>query len=125
MKLLIACGTWIREWDEAVIEYIQSCDIFPNISMIEKATGLPEKQIMRTLRLIKQQEGMYIGRFALFDDEDSTKTRKDILIHCLMGNGDKDVAAFLEANRYYDEDGEIHYRFTEEEVAHSLAQYEN
>ena len=123
MKLIMACGTWVREWDEAVIEYIQSCDIFPNITMIEKATGLPEKQILRTLRSIKWQEGMYVSRFALFSDEDSTKTRKDILIHCLMEDGSEDIAAFLEANRYYDEDGAIHYRFTEEEVAHSLAQY--
>ena len=124
MKLLIACGTWIREWDKDVIEYIRSCDIFPNISMIIEATGLPEKRVTHTLKMLRSQEGMYVSRLSFFEDENSKITGKDILIHCLMGEHCKDVFDFLKANRYYDKDGEICYRFTEEEVAHSIEQYQ-
>lgn len=123
MKLLMICGTWIHEWDKAVIDYIRSCDIFPNTSMIVEATGLPEKRVNHTLRMLRSQEGMCVGRWGLFEDENSTKTRKDILIHCLMDKDHMDIAAFLEANRYYDANGDIHYRFTEEEVIHSFYQY--
>ena len=120
--MLIACGTWIRESDKTVIDYIRGCEIFPNVSMITEATGLSEKQVIRTLGRLRGQERMSVGRWSLFEDEGSTKTRKDILIYCLMDHNE-DISDFLEANRYYDENGEICYRFTEEEVAHSMAQY--
>lgn len=124
MRLLIACGTWIRDWDRAVIDYIRSCDIFPNISMIVEETGLPEKRVMHTLRMLRSQEGMYVSRWCFFEDENSTKTSKDILIHCLMGNHNIIVSDFLEANRYYNQSGEICYRFTEE-VLHAIKQYKS
>lgn len=123
MKLLIACGTWIRERDRIVIDYIQNCEIFPNISMIMEATGLPENRVMRTMRILRSQEGMCVGRWSLLEDENSTKNRKDILIHCLMDKHDEDISDFLKANRYYNISGKICYRFTEEEVAHSIEQY--
>lgn len=124
MNLLIACGTWIRDNDQSVIDYIESCDIFPNVSMIVEATGLPEQRVKRTLGMLRRQEGMRVSRSMLSEDENSTKNRKDVLINCLMDDH-TDIKDFLEANRFYDENGEIHYRFTEEAVTHSVKQYHN
>ena len=138
MILLMACGTWIdkNKWNDTVINYIYSCDIFPNITMIAEATGFPEQCVKFTLSMLKKQEEMRVSRGMLFENETGTKSRKDILIHRLMEEADetipsftnkedarKYILAFMEANRYYDENGEIHYRFTEEEVTNSLKEH--
>ena len=127
MQLLIACGTWIREQDKTVIDYIHSCDIFPNVAMICDATRLPDFMVASTLDMLKQQEGILIGIKLLFADENSylstdQYTRSDYLIAELLKSYDKcpDVAIFREDNRFYDRDGNIHYRFTEEEVLHAM-----
>lgn len=125
MKLLMVCGTWIRENDRVIIDYIRKCSIFPNVNMIVAATGLPECRVKHTLSMLRRQEGMRVGRCSLFDDENSTKNKTDILIHCLMDKNIENVAEFREANRYYDKSGKIKYRFTEEEIIHSIAQYNN
>ena len=68
MRPLIACGTWIRDNDRAIIDYISKCDVFPEIPMIAEATGLPEKRIARTLKSLNAQERMYKGRRALIEE---------------------------------------------------------
>ena len=66
MDLLIACGTWMKEADRKVIRYIQSCEIFPNVSMICTATGLSERSVLYTLGMLRQQEGFCVSRIRLF-----------------------------------------------------------
>ena len=119
MHLLISDKSNIRGAAESISNYIRSCYIYPNRRMIKEATCMPEYMIGFPLTLLENQERMYV----MFRQQDKGYT--DVLIHYLMEDRGDDIASFREANRYYDEDGIIHYRFTEEEVAHSIAQYQN
>lgn len=119
MYLLLSDKSNIRGSAETVADYIHSCEIYPNRRVIKEATCMPEYMIGFPLALLKNQERMYIT----FRQQD--KGFNDTLIHCLMEDHGDDIASFREANRYYDEDGDIHYRFSEEDVAHAIAQYQN
>lgn len=123
MKLLFTCSTWINDNDRKIIHYIEDCDIFPNVNMICQATGIREKSVRHTIRMLRQQEGFCIKRTRLFwIDEDLIEklhpTPQEILLYRLLlhNNDSIDISGFLEENRYYDEEGNIQYRFTEEEI---------
>lgn len=127
MELLIACGTWIKDDDRKVIRYIKNCDIFPNVNMICTATGLSERSVLHTLRMLRQQEGFCVMRTRLFwiDDtplEELQPTRNELLIFRLLPRYKEpfDIHDMMENNRYYDEEGNIQYRFTEEEIRSAL-----
>lgn len=49
------CGSWIKEKDEKVIEFIKKCDHFPSIDEIVENTGVKAPQVKRTLKLLGQQ----------------------------------------------------------------------
>ena len=127
MKLLIACGTWIKDNDRKVIRYIQSCEIFPNVSMICTATGLSERSVLHTLGMLRQQEGFCVSRIRLFwiDDtplEELRPTHNELLIFRLLlrYKDSFDIHDMMENNRFYDKEGNIQYRFTEEEIRNAL-----
>lgn len=127
MKLLIACGTWIKDNDRKVIRYIKRCDIFPNVRMICTATGLSNQSVLHTLRMLRQQEGFCVThtQSLWIDDtpfEELHPTRNELLIFRLLPRYKEpfDIHDMMENNRYYDEEGNIQYRFTEEEIRNAL-----
>lgn len=127
MELFISCGTWIRSDDRRVIRYIRSCAVYPNVAMICAATGFDEPSVKHTLRMLRQQEGFIILRTSLlwFDEETLAQyhpTRHEILLLRLLARCEKpvDVRVILDSNRYFDDQGNIHNRFTRREVENAL-----
>lgn len=116
----------MKDADRKVIRYIQSCDIFPNVSMICTATGLSERAVLRTLRMLRQQEGFCVSRTRFLTEDPSLEehrpTRNELLIFRLLPRYKEpfDIHDMMEKNRYYDNEGNIRYRFTEEEIINAL-----
>ena len=62
MEFHIVCATWIRDADEKVIDALKAFEKMPDIQTLAEITGLLPYRIEGTLRLLRQQEGMYRSR---------------------------------------------------------------
>ncbi len=66
MDLKIVCSTWIREEDEKVLNILQESDRWMSVEELSAVTGLPERKVKRTLRLLIQQMKLYESRKRFF-----------------------------------------------------------
>lgn len=61
MEFQIACGTWIGDEDEIVLNILRNSDRWLTIEELAEQTGLPPHRIQRTLKMLKQQMGLRKG----------------------------------------------------------------
>ena len=61
-KLKIACGTWIRDDDQIVIDMISASDRKLSVEEMSTMTGIPERRIKFTLSMLSRQRKMYEER---------------------------------------------------------------
>ena len=138
MYFFSACGTWTGRHPDygRIMEYIHSCEIFPNISMIMEATGVSKLRAEHAVGHIFAQERRKFSRFFLLADLDDAPvtgiTQEQMLIYsyleCEEEGGDFTslpvIHSFMDRHRYYDEDGVIRYRFSEEQVIEAVEAYQ-
>lgn len=62
MKIRCACGSWIKEDDEKVIDYLTSVEEMPAPETIAETVGLPVRKVYHTLRMLNQQARFLEGR---------------------------------------------------------------
>ena len=67
MKFTMACSTWIKEHDEAVLEIVAKADKMPPIEALMEMTGLPRFRIEGTLRMMRKQIAMAESRKRMTD----------------------------------------------------------
>lgn len=66
MDFKIPCSTWIGEEDEKVLAVLRQSDRWLSAGELSQMTGLSEKQVARTLALLKKQLSMQAGRDEFF-----------------------------------------------------------
>lgn len=69
MKIRMKCGTWMDEDDKKVVQYIEDCETWPDVSEVAAATGLPEHRVRLSLRAIRVQMNMAKPHFEFFEEE--------------------------------------------------------
>lgn len=62
IKIRCACGSWIKEDDEKVIDYLTSVEEMPAPEIIAETVGLPVRKVYHTLRMLNQQARFLEGR---------------------------------------------------------------
>lgn len=139
MYFLSASGTWINGWPyhRKVLEYIHSCEIFPNMKMITEATGIPAEKAKHTLGHLFAQERRAVSRPMFIAEVEGVPyteiTVDEMLIYRYLEreeeNGDYSspaiIRSFMDRHRYFDDDGNIQYRFSEEQVIQAVKAYTN
>lgn len=68
MELKIVCGSWIDADDEIILDVLRSADTMPSPGELSKITGLPLSKVNRTLKLLRQQEGLHRSRQKLLEE---------------------------------------------------------
>lgn len=137
MYFFSSSGTWVHGWPDysRIVEYIHSCEVFPNIKMIIEAVGVSEQRAKRAVSHIFAQENRYFSRFFFLADTDGSSiigiAKEEMLIYSYLEREEKGkdissrpvIRSFLDRHRYYDDDGNIRYRFSEEEVFNAVNAY--
>ena len=62
MKLTMACSSWIKKYDEPVLEILQKADKMPTVDELTTLTGLPRWRVEQTLRSVRKQVRMAASR---------------------------------------------------------------
>lgn len=69
MEFQIACGTWVKEEDEIVLNILRQSDRWLTATELAQQTGLPLHRIQHTLKMLKQQIGSRKGLKEFFGQE--------------------------------------------------------
>ncbi len=55
MEINMRCGTWMREDDEKMYNYLTSCEVWPTVDEVVKATGVRERRVRFSMDMILRQ----------------------------------------------------------------------
>ena len=138
MDFFSACGTWEGRHPAygRIMAYIRSCEIFPNVSMIMEATGVSKQRAEDAVSSILMQESFYIARSFLLAKAGETPvtgmTQRQLLIYSYLEREEEGrdftslpvIRSFMDRHRFYDDDGVIRYRFSEEQVKDAVDAYQ-
>ena len=67
MKFTMACSTWVKEEDEAVLEILLKADEMPTVEELMEQTGLRRWRVEGTLRMWRKQITMAEARKRIRD----------------------------------------------------------
>ena len=69
-ELNIACGTWIKDDDQIVIDMLNASDRKLSVEEISTMTGIPERKIKSTVSKLTFQRQLYEERKSYFRGEE-------------------------------------------------------
>lgn len=67
MKFTMACGTWIKDHDEKVLEILQKAETMPTVEELMEMTGLRRWRVEHTLKMWRMQIAMAKSRKRMKD----------------------------------------------------------